>query len=71
MKKLLKEYDFNSDMDYFEMIVESFINGQYTQAIDQFKALPKKERKAMVCAAMSTWKSNLTEKQICTLTENI
>ena len=42
MKKLLKTYNFNSDMQYFEMIVESFINGQYTQAINQFKALPKK-----------------------------
>ena len=71
MKKLLKTYNFNSDMQYFEMIVESFINGQYTQAINQFKALPKKERKAMVCAAMSIWKSGLTEKQICALTENI
>lgn len=52
MKKLLKEYDFNSDMDYFEMIIESFVNGQNTQAIDQFKALPKKERKNMVKMAV-------------------
>ena len=48
MKKLLKRYNFNSDMQYFEIIVESFVNGQNTQAINQFKALPKKERKNMV-----------------------
>ena len=29
-------------MQYFELIVESFVNGQNTQAINQFKALPKK-----------------------------
>ncbi len=39
MKKLLKAYGFNSDMQYFEMIVESVINGQRTQAFaeDSFK----------------------------------
>ena len=29
-------------MQYFEIIVESFVNGQNTQAINQFKALPKR-----------------------------
>ena len=48
MKKLLKQYGFNSDMQYYEMTAESFTNGQQQQAIEQFKALPKENRKAMV-----------------------
>lgn len=68
MKKLLKTYNFNSDMDYFEMIIESFINGQNTQAINQFKALPKKERKNMVKMAIDgDWLTGLNKNKIALL----
>lgn len=72
MKKLLKTYNFNSDMQYFEMIVESFVNGQNTQAINQFKALPKNERKNMVKMAVDgNWLYGLNENQIALLIDNI
>lgn len=72
MKKLLKTYNFNSDMQYFEMIIESFINGHYTQAINQFKALPKKERKNMVKMAIDgDWLYRLNENKIALLIDNI
>jgi hypothetical protein len=50
MKKLLKEYGFNSDIQYFEMIVESVINGKRTQAREQFNAMPRKIRKNFIVA---------------------
>ena len=72
MKKLLKAYNFNSDMQYFEMIIESFINGQNTQAINQFKALPKKERKNMIkMAVYGTWLYGVNENKIALLIDNI
>ena len=72
MKKLLKTYNFNSDMQYFELIVESFVNGQNTQAINQFKALPKKERKNMVKMAVDgNWLHGLNENEIALLIDNI
>ncbi len=61
MKKLLKDYGFKSDMSYYEMIVESFINGQRTQAVDQFKALPKKNRVSMLhMATVGSWESGMS-----------
>lgn len=53
MKKLLKQYGFNSDMQYFEMIAESYDNGQIMQAKEQFAALPKENRTAMVKALIN------------------
>jgi hypothetical protein len=61
MKKLLKEYDLHSDMQYFEMIVDSFINGQITQAKEQFKAMPKDYRRRFVIAANKNWNSGLSK----------
>jgi hypothetical protein len=60
MKKLLKDYGFNSDMQYFEMIVMSVINGQRTQAKDQFNAMPRKVRKAFIVSIYSNWESRLS-----------
>jgi hypothetical protein len=59
MKKLLKAYGFNSDMQYFEMVVESVINGQRTQAKEQFKAMPKDYRKSFVKAIYGNWTTPL------------
>ena len=55
MKKLLKKYGLNSDMQYFEMIVESVINGQRTQAKELFASLTKSERKSFVKAICFEW----------------
>lgn len=62
MKKLLKEYGFNSDMQYFEMIVESVINGNRTQALEQFKAMPKQYQKEFIKALYGNWTTYLEMK---------
>ena len=66
MKKLLKEYNLNSDMQYFEMILDSITNGQRNQAINQFKALPKANKKQFVVAINTNWDTQLlnTEKEL-------
>ena len=61
MKKLLKEYGFNSDMQYFEMIVESVINGQRRQAMMQFTALSKENKKAFIKAIYGNWITGLSQ----------
>lgn len=55
MKKLLKAYGFNSDMQYFEMIVESVINGQRTQAKELFMDMPRKYRVNFVACIHYGW----------------
>lgn len=48
MNKILKVYSLESDMQYFDIIVDSVINGQRTQAKSQFKAMPTEHRKTFV-----------------------
>ena len=60
MKKLLKDYELNSDMQYFEMIVTSVINGNRTQAREQFNAMPRKVRKAFIVSIYGNWDSGLS-----------
>jgi uncharacterized membrane protein YbaN (DUF454 family) len=68
MKKLLKIYGFNSDMQYFEMIVQSYINGQISQAYEQFKAMPRENRKAMLKSALLLgWECGLEKYQLSNL----
>lgn len=42
--KLLKDSGHENATAYYNMVVESFINGQRSQGIGQFHALPRKER---------------------------
>lgn len=56
MKKLLKAYGYFSDQQYFEMIIESVINGQRSQAKKQFNAMPRANRKQFViCIVSGYW----------------
>ena len=48
MKKLIKSYELETKEQYFDMCIESVINGQRTQAKEQFKSMPKENRKEMV-----------------------
>lgn len=48
MKKLLNSYGFTTDTQYFEMISASFLNGQKSQAWEQFRAMPKASRVEML-----------------------
>ena len=45
---LLKQYDLNSDFQYFEMILQSLENGNRNQAMSQFKSLPKQNQKDFI-----------------------
>jgi len=71
MKKLLKDYGFNSDMQYFEMIVESIINGQRTQAKEQFKAMSREYRKQFIKACTDDWNTGLSRSDIAMLIDII
>lgn len=44
MKKLLKAYDLTNDEEYFQMIIDSYINGQMKQTDNQFLKLPRRNR---------------------------
>lgn len=72
MKKLLKQYNFQSDMQYFEMIAISFHNGQRLQAERQFKALPKKERvQFLKSACCGAWKSGIPQHNLEALFDSL
>lgn len=43
-KKLLKSYDCEFDSDYFDIVIESRINGNISQAVEQFKKIEKSKR---------------------------
>lgn len=60
MKRLLKDYELNSDMQYFEMIINSVINGQRNQAKELFNLMPRKVRKAFIVSIYTNWNSGLT-----------
>jgi len=64
MKKLLKEYSLNSDMQYFEMIVESYKNGQITQTKEQFRAMSKVYKKLFVTNSLLYWSNGLSDKDL-------
>lgn len=72
MKKLLKAYGFNSDMQYFEMIVESFLNGQFSQAYQQFDEMPKASKLSFLkSATVGGWDSGLGSHKIANLFDRV
>ena len=62
MSRLLKDYDLSSDMQYFEMIVESVINGQRTQARELFNEMPRADRRAFVVSITGNWQTGLSQQ---------
>lgn len=48
MKKLLDAYEFETTEQYYEMVQDSYINGQKKQAKEQFLAMPKDNRREFV-----------------------
>jgi hypothetical protein len=55
MKQILKTHNLTSNIQYFVMILNSFKNGNRQEALDQFKALPRKERKGLVKSLLFYW----------------
>ena len=71
MKKLIKTYGLNSDMQYFELIVESLKNGQRKQAINQFLSMDKAYRVKFIKNALTNWNSGLTNSELSIFVEFI
>ncbi len=72
MKKLLKQNDLFSDMQYFEMIVQSFKSGQRSQAISQFVAMPKKYKIGFLKeSTVGGWNSGISNHNLRTLFDNL
>jgi hypothetical protein len=63
MNKLLKKHGFNSDMQYYQMIVMSVINGQIQQAKEQFKAMPKNNKSSFVFSILTNWETSLNNDE--------
>lgn len=64
MKKLLKQYGLNSDMEYYQMVADSFINGQITQGKTLFNQMVREYRVKMVrCILFGGWQSGLSKSQ--------
>lgn len=63
MKKLLKLYDLKRRCDYFDMINQSFINGQIQQGIAQFKAMPRTDKKDFIILSIIQNIGGLTNSQ--------
>ena len=47
-KKTLKEYEFKCIEDYFNYIIESKINGNYSQVKDLIKNLSKEQKRDFI-----------------------
>jgi len=55
MKTLVKEYGFGNKSEYFDMIGESIVNGNRSQAKEQFLAMDKESRKEFVKITNGCW----------------
>lgn len=63
LEKLLKEYSLNSDMSYFDMVLQSVENGQRKQAASQFLQLAKLDRKNFIKYVATAFVENPLSQQ--------
>jgi hypothetical protein len=71
MKKLLKFFELNSDMQYFEMIADNFKAGKDEDARTQFKAMPKQYRILFTKSALTSWGSGIRKQDVINLIDLI
>jgi hypothetical protein len=45
MKQLVKDYDFDHQINYYDMVIDSFFNGQMSQCKDQFNEMDNSGKK--------------------------
>lgn len=45
---LAKELDFTTEMEYFQYMIDSHINGNFTQCENLFKAMKKEDKKVFL-----------------------
>jgi hypothetical protein len=68
MKKLLKAHGLNSDMAYYQMIVDQFLVGQMSDAKMYFVAMPRGNRIEMLKAlTVGGWEPGLGNHKIASL----
>ena len=70
MKKLLKTYNLKTREQYFDLIIESVINGQRTQAKAQFKTMPKYEKQMFLKYNLAN-PDLLEQSDLCMFIDNI
>lgn len=70
MKKLLAEYSFTTKEEYFYMVRDSFMNGQFKQAHEQIKALPKESKKDLLRFLIVEETQEFTKEQKIWLTKH-
>tara|TARA_R110000868_G_scaffold400868_1_gene675584 strand:+ start:1044 stop:1268 length:225 start_codon:yes stop_codon:yes gene_type:complete len=64
MKKLLSAYSFTRNLEYFYMVHESYINGQFSQAHEYIRDIPKKEKKIFLhYVIFSMWELDKNSKE--------
>lgn len=63
MKKLLKAYGFNSDMQYFERIVFLLLHNDRKASILMFSDMSQKDRKMFCKAVTGEWQSGLNIRE--------
>lgn len=71
MSDLLKKHGLTFGSEYWRIIIESFKNGQHSQAIEQFRAMSVANRKAMVISLVITYRRGITDRQLEALINNI
>jgi len=65
MRKLLKMYELNSDLGYFEMISDNFINGNITSAKSLFNQMTKKYKVLFLKnATVGGWHSRISTQNL-------
>lgn len=63
MKKLLKAYGFNSDIQYFERIAFLFTNDKKASKL-MFNDMPKEGKIKFINAALGSWQSGLNTSDL-------
>lgn len=48
MKKLVDDYELHNESEYYELITDSYTNGQFKQAKEQFKKMPEENRREYI-----------------------
>ena len=63
MKKLLKQYGFKSDMQYFEMLCRTIKGTHKNDAKVLFNDMPRKVRKAFIVSIYGSCDSGLSDSE--------
>jgi len=72
MKKLLKAWGLHSDMQYNEILINHFRNGDTKSAVKMFEDMPIKNRlQTLKSATVGGWDSGLTRQNLTMLFDTL